>query len=184
MAEDHATATEAVLKRLQQEHNWPYLFSYSSPVNESNEPIKVFLETNDEKHRAETTYTADSEPKGSRSFAGLYLEISIGGQQVSRTLAGLTPWKSKQNPVTETHAKETRNALFGEFQISFEGEAPSPTGAPFQKIPLWPGKPLSPIHCDSLWPKPPTSKFQPAQFSVAKSYKLSIRPPSLQNIWL
>ncbi|MDA7907557.1 hypothetical protein N9B19_01600 [Akkermansiaceae bacterium] len=125
MAEDHATATEAVLKRLQQEHNWPYLFSYSSPVNESNEPIKVFLETNDEKHRAETTYTADSEPKGSRSFAGLYLEISIGGQQDSRTLAGLTPWKSKQNPVTETHAKETRNALFGEFQISFEGEAPT-----------------------------------------------------------
>jgi hypothetical protein len=40
-------------------------------------------------------------------------------------LAGLTPWKSKQNPVTEDHAKAARNALFGEFQISFEGEAPT-----------------------------------------------------------
>ena len=125
LANNHATAAEAVLARLSQEQNWPYLISYFSPITKPESSIKVRLQSADEKHQAETSYEVASESKARRSFAGIYLEISIGDQKSSRTLAGLAPWKSRQNPVTEEHAQQTRNALFGEFQLSFEGEAPT-----------------------------------------------------------
>ena len=125
LAEDHAAALGTVASRLEQERNWPYLFEYRSPGGTAGERVPVRLALAEGGAGADTAYENPPKTQPGRSFAGLYLEIQIGDRTVLRTLAGRAPWKSASNPLRDEHAQACQAALFGDYLLSLEGEAPT-----------------------------------------------------------
>jgi len=62
-------------------------------------------------------------------LCGLYLTVAVGGDSITRTIAGWHPTVDEGDPVTDEQVRAVESALLGGTTLSFEGEGITPAVA-------------------------------------------------------
>lgn len=136
-ASDQIAAEEAIMEFLAgQVSGLPtYVLTYGDPSDASGEhhvTVRVIGEDDDSTAdetgeatiEANTTYTVPESPALAPHLAGLYLTVTVGKREVTRTLAGYDPARHHGQPITQEILSEVAGALFGSHTLSFEAAAP------------------------------------------------------------
>lgn len=136
-AGNHTAAEEAIMTFLaEQIPTLPnYVLTYGAPsdtpgdhrvtvriVDQSSETTDP--ESSENAPEGTDTYTVPPSPALAPHLAGLYLMISVGDREVTRTLAGYDPVRHSDQPITQTMIDEAAGALFGSHTLSIEAAAP------------------------------------------------------------
>ncbi|WP_139328960.1 hypothetical protein [Haladaptatus litoreus] len=103
-----------------------YVLTYGSPAPEdASGKRQVSVGITDSRANGRGSYLIPDSPALPPHFAGLYLTVTIGKQEVTRTLAGYDPVRHKNQPATQKMVDEVAGALFGNHMLAFEAAAPS-----------------------------------------------------------
>lgn len=121
-------ATQAILRATAEAS---YRISFEASLTGTDQR-EVVLRVGDQQAAATYSVPQQPEPMLSRRLAGLYLEVEYptGSRPVLRTLAGLDPRQSSRssaNELSRVVAEDVQVALFGQWALSIDGGAPSPS---------------------------------------------------------